>query len=105
MMVASPPKRAVELIPALLVVLLHDSDKLPPIPNLPEPSTLGFRRPELADMESLQWVAAWDGARTDKDGFRRVAGLASFRDVYDWIQVPKCVSLSRFAVRVALVLI
>lgn len=77
-------QRVLEVIPALLVMMLSDLGKLPEIPNLPKPTTCGFRKPELADMESLRWLACWGGARTDRDGFRRVAGLASFRDVYDW---------------------
>lgn len=76
--------RCIELIPALLVMMLNDLGKLPEIPNLPHPGALGFRKPELADMERAKWLAAWQGARTDKDGFRKVAGLATFRDTYDW---------------------
>lgn len=76
--------RYIEVVPALLVMMLNDLGKLPSIPNEPRGGLLGFRKPELADMESVRWVACWHGARTDRDGFRRVAGLASFRDVFDW---------------------
>ena len=84
MLAVRPPTRAIEEIPALLVMLLNDSGKLPPIPNLPQAGVVGFRRPELTDMQTLRYVASWDGAKLCKDGFRRVAGLASFRDVFDW---------------------
>jgi hypothetical protein len=76
--------RCIEMIPALLVMMLNDLGKLPDIPNLPQPGVLGFRKPELSDMESVKWLAEWEGPRTDKDGFRRVAGLAAFRDLYNW---------------------
>ena len=75
--------RCVELIPPLLVMMLNDLGKLPAIPNLPLPGKLGFRKPELADMESAKWLAAWGGPKVDKDGFRQVAGLACFRDYYE----------------------
>jgi hypothetical protein len=74
--------RCIGEVPALLVMLLHDSGKLPPIPNEPRGGLLGFRKPELADMEAVQWLAQWEGPRVDKDGFRRVAGLATYRDYY-----------------------
>ena len=76
--------RCIELVPALLVSLLHDCGKLPPIPNLPEPGSFAFRRPTLDDMQSVSWLAAWESAKVDRDGFRRVSGLATFRDGYDW---------------------
>jgi hypothetical protein len=76
--------RCIEMIPALLVMMLNDLGKLPDIPNLPQPGVLGFRKPELSDMEAVKWLAEWCGPRTDKDGFRKVAGLACFRDLYEW---------------------
>ena len=88
MSIMAAPRRAssrcVELLPPLLVMMLNELGKLPEIPNLPKPGALGFRKPELADMERVKWLASWEGDRTDKDGFRKVAGLASFRDTYDW---------------------
>jgi hypothetical protein len=74
--------RCIEPVPALLVMMLHDLGKLPEIPNLPRAGVLGFREPEMRDMEAVKWVAQWQGDRTDKDGFRKVAGLATFRDYY-----------------------
>lgn len=76
--------RSVEVIPALLVMMLNDLGKLPEIPNLPDGSSFGFRKPTLEDMQSLTWVAYWEGKKTDMDGFRKVSGLAAFRDLYDW---------------------
>jgi hypothetical protein len=76
--------RRIEPVPALLVVLLNDCGKLPPIPNLPRAGVLGFREPRLDDMESASWVAAWDGSVIDPDGLRKVDGLASFRDYWDF---------------------
>ena len=78
----APSRRTVEVVPALLVVLLHDCGKLPPIPNLPRAGVLGFRQPTLEDMERFLYAAAWDGSALDADGFRRVAGLATYRDYY-----------------------
>lgn len=83
MLATRATSRRIETIPALLVVLLHDTNKLPPIPNLPHAGVLGFREPRLEDMESFTWAAAWDGGVLDEDGFRKVAGLASFRDYYE----------------------
>lgn len=83
MTVASPPMRTIQEVPALLVMLLHDSGKLPSIPNTPSGGVLGFRQPERADMEAVRWLAEWEGARVDERGFRKVSGLASFRDFYD----------------------
>lgn len=65
-------------------MLLNDSGKLPDIPNLPTAGVRGFRKPVFADMESVKWLAVWEGSRTDSDGFRKVAGLATYRDIYDW---------------------
>lgn len=76
--------RCIEPMPALLVMTLNELGKLPDIPNLPQPGVFGFRRPDLADMESLTWLAQWEGPRVDRDGFRKVSGLASYRDLYDW---------------------
>jgi hypothetical protein len=84
MMVAAPRARTVELIPALLVALLNDGGKLPPIPNEPRPGVLGFRQPTLSDMQSVSWVAYWGSTKVDNNGFRRVGGLATFSDHYDW---------------------
>jgi hypothetical protein len=79
-----PPtrSRSVQVIPALLVMMLYDLGLLPDIPNKPEPGALGFRLPLLADMDAVKWLASWEGARTDEHGFRKVAGLASFKDYY-----------------------
>ena len=74
--------RCIEAVPGLLVMMLNDLGKLPPIPNEPRPGVLGFRLPTLADMESVKWLASWSGPRTDEHGFRQVAGLASYRDYY-----------------------
>ena len=78
----APARGALRSVPALLVMMLHDLGKLPPIPNEPRPGVLGFRLPTLADMESVKWLASWSGPRTDEHGFRQVAGLASYRDYY-----------------------
>lgn len=75
--------RRIETIPALLVVLLHDTGKLPSIPNLPCAGALGFRQPTLADLERFSYAAAWESSVLDEDGFRRVAGLATYRDYYE----------------------
>ena len=75
--------RRIEQVPPLLVMLLNDLGKLPPIPNLPRAGVLGFRPPTLADMEAFYYAAAWDGSVLDADGFRKVSGLATYRDVYD----------------------
>jgi hypothetical protein len=85
MLTATPPRvRTIEVVPPLLVALLNDAGKLPAIPNEPRAGALGFRRPTLEDMKTVKWLACWDGSRTDKDGFRKVGGLATFRDVFDW---------------------
>jgi hypothetical protein len=76
--------RAIEVVPALLVSLLHDCGKLPPIPNEPTEEGFAFRRPTLNDMQSVSWLAYWESSRVDQDGFRQVAGLAAFTDRYDW---------------------
>jgi hypothetical protein len=93
-----PPMRSrcVEAIPALLTMMLHDLGKLPDIPNKPVPGALGFRLPTFADMEAVTWLALWEGSRTDEHGFRKVAGLASFKDYYshhDSADVREIVSL------------
>ena len=75
--------RCIEHVPALLVMLLNEGGKLPSIPNEPQGGILGFRKPELADMEAVKWLAEWESPRVDKDGFRKVAGLATYRDYYE----------------------
>jgi hypothetical protein len=84
MMAAAPPTRTIEVIPALLVALLDGGGKLPPIPNEPQPGALGFHKPDLNDMQSAKWLALWEGPLVDEGGFRKVAGLATFRDLYEW---------------------
>lgn len=81
--VAAPSKRLVKPIPALLVMLLADAGKLPPAIAPAEQDVLGFRLPGIADMEALTWVAAWEGDRVDQHGFRKVAGLVSYREYWD----------------------
>lgn len=83
MTVASPPKRRIEEVPSLLVVLLNDGGKVPPIPNEPS-GGVGFRPPSLFDMDDCRWIVYWAGKRFDESGFRPVAGLANFKDFYDW---------------------
>lgn len=86
MLAAAPPVRScfrcIEVVAPLLVSYLHDGGKLPSIPNLPKPGKLGFREPGIADMESVQWLIQWESLPLDKDGLRRVAGLATYRDYY-----------------------
>ena len=84
MLAAAPHTRTIEVIPALLVALLDGGGKLPPIPNEPQPGALGFHKPDLNDMQSVKWLALWEGPCLDEDGFRKVAGLATFRDFYHW---------------------
>jgi hypothetical protein len=83
MLATRAASRRIEIIPALLVVLLNDTGKLPPIPNLPHAGVLGFRQPGISDMESFTWTAAWESAALDEHGFRKVAGLAAHRDYYN----------------------
>jgi hypothetical protein len=83
MLATRAPSRRIETVPALLVVLLNDTGKLPPIPNLPHAGVLGFRQPTLSDMEAFAYAAVWESAVLDEDGFRKVAGLATYRDVFD----------------------
>jgi hypothetical protein len=85
-MLTAPTARArsIEEVPALLVMLLNDAGKLPPIPNEPRPITPGFRTPDLCDMEAVRWLASWESPRVDRDGYRKVAGLATFSDDFDW---------------------
>lgn len=76
--------RRIEVLPPLLVSLLHDAGKLPAVPRLPDRSAFGFREPTFADMRVLSWAAQWEGHRVDEMGFRKVAGIAAFRDGYDF---------------------
>lgn len=83
MLATRAASRRIETVPALLVAMLSDLGKLPPIPNLPRAGALGFRQPRLADMEQFTYAAAWSGSVLDKYGFRKVDGLATYRDVFD----------------------
>jgi hypothetical protein len=97
MLAASPPKRTISEVPPLLVNLLHDGGKLPNCPSEPDPEGLGFRRPTLEDVTKFVWLCAWEGDRVDEHGFRKVAGVSAYRDVYDYhacAEVRECVSLS-----------
>lgn len=75
--------RSINIVPALLVMMLNECGKLPPIPNTPKSGGLGFRLPTLKDMEEYKWVAEWEGRQADDYGFRTPAGLAAFKDHYD----------------------
>ena len=74
--------RVISHIPALLVMSLNDAGKVPQIPHAPTAGGLGWRMPTLADMESVQWLASWSGPRVDSQGFRPLAGLASYKDYW-----------------------
>jgi hypothetical protein len=77
--------RRVLAIPPLLVMLLKDLDRLPKIPNEPDPTVFGYRFPSLAEMEAVTWIAEWESRQVDDQGrFIRPAGLAAYRDVYDY---------------------
>lgn len=84
----APPRQAsvrvVEVVPALLVSLLHDAGKIPQPPFPPDRSTFGFQAPGLSEMQAYSWVVQWKGARTDETGFRPVSGVAAYRDDYDF---------------------
>jgi hypothetical protein len=96
MLTASPPTRTIEEVPTLFVNLLHDCGKLPKSSREPDPNGLGFRKPTLEDAAKFVWLCAWEGHRVDEHGFRNVAGVAAYRDVYDYhsyAEVRECVSL------------
>lgn len=96
MTVASPPARHIEEVPALLVQLLHDCGKLPTPPSPVDRSVLGFRMPTLRDLNDYTWLCQWQGERVNERGFCNVAGIAAYRDTFDFhsaSEVRECVSL------------
>jgi hypothetical protein len=38
----------------------------------------------MAEMEAVKWVCLWEGSATDKHGLRKVSGIGSYRDHYDY---------------------
>lgn len=85
-MVATEKYRAVERVPALFVGLLEDAGKLPLLPSpIASLGQHGTHRPAtLTEVAALSWIVAWDGPKLDANGFRKAAGVAAYRDVFDY---------------------
>jgi hypothetical protein len=84
-MVTAPPARTIERVPVLLIGLLEAGGLLPQVPHpVAELPQRGARRDAtLAEAAALTWLVAWDGPKLAGGGFRRAAGVASYRDTYD----------------------
>jgi hypothetical protein len=95
-MLAEAPPRCIEAIQPVLLMLFSETGRLPSVSD-PDRTRFGFRSPGLSEMQHYTWIVEWEGQRLDERGFRKVAGVAAYRDDYDYhslSDVRELVSLS-----------